>query len=422
MQVELFSPHKGQKAIIDGFADSSHKFGIVATGRQFGKSLLAQNLMLYWLLQSPNSKGAWITPVYNQSKKIFNELTNASHPVINKQNKADLTIEFINGSTLQFLSTDNYNTIRGFSFNYMVIDEAAFVKQDAIEQAVMPTLTAIGKKCLIISTPKSKNWFYEYFLRGNTSNTVYTSFKGISQDNPYVSKEFLIEQYKSLPREIYEQEYNAEFSDAGNDVFTNLDLVCMIDEWGIPNRSERYYIGVDTGISNDYTVCAIQSESGRIEKIIRTNGRTFEEIGKDIVFECRKWNVVGGFCETNGIGLAMYELLRPNIKKLQSFTTTQDSKSKAVRKLIYDIQEAKVELPSKKLMPEVFNEMSAYTFKYAANGNISFTHPNGIHDDIVDAIMLANLARNEQAFSKSKLYIGNINKQQNNNTQHGIRI
>jgi hypothetical protein len=422
MQVELFSPHKGQKAIIDGFADSSHKFGIVATGRQFGKSLLAQNLMLYWLLQNPNQKGAWITPVYNQSKKIFNELTNASHPIINKQNKADLTIEFINGSTLQFLSTDNYNTIRGFSFNYMVIDEAAFVKQDAIEQAVMPTLTAIGKKCLIISTPKSKNWFYEYFLRGNTLNNVYIAFKGISQDNPYVSREFLIEQFKSLPREIYEQEYNAEFTDAGNDVFTNLDLVCMIDEWGIPNRSERYYIGVDTGITNDYTVCVIQSESGRIEKIIRTNGRTFEEIGKDIVFECRKWNIAGGLVETNGIGLAMYELLRPNIKKLQSFTTTQDSKAKAVRKLIYDIQEAKVELPSKKLMPEVFNEMSAYTFKYAANGNISFTHPNGVHDDIVDAIMLANLARNEQAFSKSKLYIGNINKQQNNNTQYGIRI
>jgi hypothetical protein len=421
MEVQLFSPHKGQKAIIDGFADSSHKFGIVATGRQFGKSLLAQNMMLYWLLQNPKQKGAWISPIYNQCRKVFEELTSAAHSIITKQNKAELTIEFINGSTLQFLSSDNYNNIRGFSFNYMVIDEAAFIKQEAIDNAIFPTLSALGRKCLIISTPKSKNWFYEYFLRGNTLNNVYIAFKGISQDNPYVSKEFLIEQFKSLPREIYEQEYNAEFSDSTNDVFTNLDFVCMLDEFGIPNRSERYYIGIDTGITNDYTVCVIQSESGRIEKIIRTNGRTFEEIGKDIVFECRKWNVVGGFCEVNGIGLAMYELLRPNIKKLQGFTTTQDSKTKAVRKLIYDIQEGKVELPSKKLMPEVFNEMSAYTFKYAANGNISFTHPNGMHDDIVDAIMLANLARNEQAFSKSKLYIGNTNKQQNNNT-YGIRI
>jgi len=415
MDVTLFSPHFGQKKIIDGFADSQHKFAIVACGRQFGKSLLAQNMMIYWLLKTPNQKGAWVAPVYNQCKKIFDELTNAAHSLVAKQNKADLTITFINGSTLQFLSTDNYQTIRGFSFNYMVIDEAAYIKDIAINEAVLPTLSALGKKCLMISTPKSKNWFYEWFLRGNTSNNVYISFKAISRDNPFVSKDFLVEQHKSLPRDIYYQEFLAEFTDAGNDVFTNLDLVCILDEWGIPTRTERYYIGVDTGISNDFTVCVIQSESGRVEKIIRTNGRTFEEIGKDIVLECSRWNVVGGFCETNGIGLAMYELLKPRIKKLQAFTTTQDSKTKGIRKLIYDIQEGKVELPSKKLMPEVFNEMSAYTFKYAANGNISFTHPNGMHDDIVDGIMLANLARNEQAFTKSKIYIGNPNKQNNNN-------
>lgn len=422
MKVELFSPHIGQRNIIDGFADSQHKFCIVATGRQFGKSLLAQNLMLYWLLQSANQKGVWVAPIYNQCKKIFNELSNASNKIIVNQNKADLTIEFMNGSTLQFLSTERFNTIRGFSFNYMVIDEAAFVKQDAIEQAVMPTLTAIGKKCLIISTPKSKNWFYEWYLRGNTSNNVYIAFKGISQDNPYVDKNFIIEQEKSLPRDIYQQEYLAEFTDAGNDVFTNLELVCINDEWGIPTRSERYFIGVDTGITNDFTVCSIQSESGRVEKIIRTNGRTFEEIGKDIVSECRKWNIVGGFCETNGIGLAMFELLKPYIRKLQGFTTTQDSKTEGVRKLIYDIQESKVTLPSKLLMPECFNEMSAYTFKYSANGNISFTHPNGTHDDIVDAIMLSNLARNKQAFDKPKIYIGNIQKQQTNKNTYAHRI
>lgn len=413
MEVQLFSPHKGQKKIIDNFSDSIHKFGIVATGRQFGKSLLAQNLMLYWLLRNSNQKGAWITPVYNQCRKIFQELTNAAHQIIASQNKAELTITLINGSTLQFLSTDNYNTIRGFSFHYMVIDEAAYVKQDAIESAVLPTLTALGKKCLIISTPKSKNWFYEYFLRGSVDSATYISFKGVSRDNPYVDKEFLVEQRKSLPNDIYRQEYEAEFTDAGNDVFTNLDLVCINNEWGIPTRSERYYIGIDTGITNDYTVCVIQSESGRVENIIRTNGRTFEEIGKDIILECSRWNVVSGFCETNGIGLAMFELLKSRIRKLQPFTTTQDSKSEGVRKLIYDIQEGKVELPSKQLMPEVFNEMSAYTFKYAANGNISFTHPPGLHDDIVDAIMLANLSRNKHAFQKSKIYIGNPNKQRN---------
>ncbi len=57
MNITLFSPHEGQRKIIEGFADSPHKFGVVVTSRQWGKSLLAQNLLLYWLLQNPNQKG-----------------------------------------------------------------------------------------------------------------------------------------------------------------------------------------------------------------------------------------------------------------------------------------------------------------------------------------------------------------------------
>ena len=167
MQVRLFTPHQGQKAIINGFADSEHKFGVVATGRQFGKSLLAQNLMLYWLLSKPKQKGAWVSPIYNQGKKVFQELLDASHKIVKHSNKADLTMEFVNGSTLQFLSAERYDSIRGFSFSHMVVDEAAFIKEVAMQEAIYPTLSALGKKCLIISTPKSKNWFYNAYLKGS---------------------------------------------------------------------------------------------------------------------------------------------------------------------------------------------------------------------------------------------------------------
>ena len=69
MNVTLFTPQTGKHQIINNFAESTHKFGVVATGRQFGKSLLAQNLMLYWLLLNPGQKGAWVAPIYNQCKK-----------------------------------------------------------------------------------------------------------------------------------------------------------------------------------------------------------------------------------------------------------------------------------------------------------------------------------------------------------------
>ena len=409
MQVTLFTPHKGQSKIIDGFADSPHKFGVVACGRQFGKSLLGQNLMLYWLLSGKKQRGAWISPIYNQAKKIFQELADASNQLIVSSNKADLTITFINGSTLQFLSAERYDSIRGFSFNYMVIDEAAFIREEGMNEAILPTLSALGKKCFIISTPKSKNWFYNYWLRGQNDNPDYISFKGVSIDNPYVSPEFILEQEKSLPIDIYKQEYLAEFSEATNDVFRGLDLVCNLNNWD-ESKTTRDYFGIDTGMSNDYTVCTILSEQGRCKKILRFNGRTFEESAKTIINELQRFNIRGGLIETNGPGQALYELIKKQYRNTKAFYTSQDSKAQAVRKLITDIEGATVELPSKQFYPELYNELSAYTYKVNTNGKLSFSHPSGYHDDLVDSLWLANMAREELGGNRGGLYIGNMAK------------
>ena len=409
MNITLFTPHTGQKRIIDGFADSEHKFGVVACGRQFGKSLLGQNLMLYWLLKTPKSKGAWISPIYNQAKKIFQELLDAAHQVIVSSNKADLTLTFMNGSTLQFLSAERYDSIRGFSFNYVVIDEAAFIREEGLNEAILPTLSALGKKCFIISTPKSKNWFYNYWLRGQVDNTDYISFKGVSIDNPYVSPEFILEQQKSLPIDIYKQEYLAEFSEATNDVFRGLDIVCNLNTWD-ESKTTRDYFGIDVGMSNDYTVCTILSESGRCKKVLRFNGKTFEESAKTIINELQRFNIRGGYVETNGPGIALFELIKKYNRNTKPFYTSQDSKAQGVRKLIQDIESGVLELPSKKLMPEMYNELSAYTYKVGTNGKLSFSHPPGHHDDIVDALWLANLSREELGGNRGGLYIGNLKR------------
>jgi len=410
MEITLFTPHGGQRKIIDGFADSKHLYCSVACGRQFGKSLLGQNLMLYWLLSNDKQKGAWISPIYNQAKKVFQELSNAAHSIITQSNKADLTMAFVNGSTLQFLSAERYDSIRGFSFNYMVVDECAYIKEQAMNEAIFPTLSAIGKKCLMISTPKSKNWFYNTYLKGFNDGGDYISYTGKSVENPHISAEFILEQSKSLPRDIYLQEYEAQFSEATNDVFRGLDNVCILNEWTEPNRTAKYYYGVDTGISNDYTVLSILDEAGRCCRILRFNGKSIAEAGETISSELRRYNPRGGYVETNGVGRALYEVLNSKNFKAKAFTTTQDSKTKGIRGLMQDIEDGKIELPSKNLMPECYNELSSYTYKISANGKLSFSHPNGMNDDIVDALWLANLAKEELAFSKGSLYVGNISK------------
>jgi hypothetical protein len=406
MKVTLFNPHYGQKKIIDGFADSSHKFGVVATGRQFGKSLLAQNLMLYWLLKNGNQKGCWISPIYNQSKKVFQELSNAANAIITHSNKADLTMEFVNGSTLQFLSAERYDSIRGFSFSHMVVDEAAFIKEIAMQEAILPTLSALGKKCLIISTPKSKNWFYNTYLKGGDGVGDYVSFRGISTDNPHISQQFINEQRKSLPPEIFKQEYLAEFSESGNDVFTGVESVCILNNWDEPKTSRRYFAGVDLGLQHDYSVLTIIDESGRVSYIERVNGTSYAEISKRFTTALKRYKIEGGYVEINGPGLPVFEMLRTEVRKLRDWTTNNTNKVEGIRSLIYDIQGGTLMLPSKDFFPHLYQELSAYSYRISPNGTMTFNAPSGFFDDCVMSLMLANEARTKIAFSKSKLYVG----------------
>ena len=404
MQITLFTPHLGQKKVISDFSNSEHKFGTVVTSRQWGKSLLGQNLLLYWLLATPNQKGCWISPIYNQAKKVFQELSDASNSIIQQSNKAELTLKFVNGSTVQFLSSERPDSVRGFSFNYMVVDEAAYVNERGFETAILPTLTAIGKKCLIISTPKSKNWFYKYYLRGLDGSTEYISFKGQSTDNPFIDQSFIAQQRLSLPDDIYRQEYMAEFTDAGSEVFRNVDNACIVSQYINGDKVQRCFIGIDTGLSNDYSVLTVMNESGRILLIDRLRGENINTIASRFNNILSKFKIEGGYVEENGIGAAMRDLVIPKNRRIRGFTTTQDSKTTIVRTLISDLEAGIIELPTKELEPECYKELSLYTYKLSNNGKLSFTHQNGMHDDLVDAIMLANKARNE--IKTNKMYIG----------------
>ena len=409
MQITLFTPHLGQKKVISDFSNSEHKFGTVVTSRQWGKSLLGQNLLLYWLLATPNQKGCWISPIYNQAKKVFQELSDASQSIIQSSNKAELTIKFVNGSTVQFLSSERPDSVRGFSFHYMVVDEAAYVNERGFETAILPTLTVLGKKCLIISTPKSKNWFYKYYLRGLDGSTEYISFKGQSTDNPFIDQSFIAQQRLSLPDDIYRQEYMAEFTDAGSEVFRNVDNACIVSQYINGDKVQRCFIGIDTGLSNDYSVLTVMNESGRILLIDRLRGENINTIASRFNNILSKFKIEGGYVEENGIGAAMRDLVIPKNRRIRGFTTTQDSKTTIVRTLISDLEAGIIELPTKELEPECYKELSLYTYKLSNNGKLSFTHQNGMHDDLVDAIMLANKARNE--IKTNKMYISPAQKQ-----------
>lgn len=387
MNIKLFTPYEKQREFITQFADTDSLFGVVVAPRGSGKTLLGINLMLYWMLQKPNRKGGWVSPVYSQAKNVFDQITSSASEIIESSNRMEMVMTFINGSTIKFLSGDSPDSIRGFRFNHLIIDEAAFIKELTIEQALLPTLNPNGKKCLLISTPKGKNHLFKWY---NKEESV--SMKFPLTECPYVSQELINTAKQSLPPELFKQEFLAEFVDSSNDVFQNVDRVSFVDEY---RNGGDVYVGVDTGLTDDMSVLTLVNPVGRVVNIVAVNNLPVNEIANRFINVLSKYNVIGGYIECNGIGKAMYDLISPRQRKIREFFMTQDRKTDLVRKLINDIETGTVELPTAELCPQLHSEFSTYTYKMSNTGKLSFTHAPGTHDDYVDSLMLANYSRNQ---------------------------
>lgn len=403
MNIKLFTPYPRQREFIDSFATSNDLFGVVIAPRGSGKTLLGINLLLYWALSNNNQKCAWVAPTFSQAKSVLDTIVTAGYDVIDTSNRMEATISFINGSSIKFLSADSADNIRGFRFHYLIMDEAAYMKESIINTVLLPTLNPNGKKCLLISTPKGKNHLFTWF---NKHDVIAMKFP--LTECPYVSDVLIQEAKASLPEDIFRQEYLADFVDSSNDVFKSIDKVAIVSNYPIANNQE-VFVGVDTGLSNDSSVLALISPIGRvlgIHSIRKTDLTTAATMFNTIL---KQYNVVGGLIEINGIGRGMYDLVSPNFRKIRSFTTNQDNKTEMVRKLINDIETLTIELPTNELCPDLHTEFSTYTYKLSPTGKLSFSHIPGGHDDYIDAILLANYSR-VNFLEKKSISIGNIKR------------
>jgi len=387
MDIELFTPYKKQREFIEKFGDTDNMFGVVVAPRGSGKTLLGINLLLYWVLSKKNQKGGWISPVYSQAKSVYDIITTSAKDLIVSANRMEMILTFVNGSTIKFLSSDNSDTIRGFRFTHVILDEVAFMKERAIDQAILPTLNPNGKKCLMISTPKGKNHLYSWFNREDVISERFPL-----TECPYVSDELVKAAKQSLPPDLFRQEFLAEFVDSSNDVFVGIDNISTITAY-TEGKGQDVYIGIDTGLTSDMSVLTCLSPMGRVLHIEGINNENITNIATRFKNIMSGYNVVGGYIECNGVGKGMADLIRPYFKRVQELYMTQDKKTDMVRKTIQDIETLALEVPTRDLCPQLHTEFGQFSYKMSSTGKLSFGHIPGGNDDYVDSLMMANYSR-----------------------------
>ena len=367
-------------------------------GRQFGKTLLAANQLLYWALNNKNVKCAWVSPVYKQSKKVFQDIHKAfiKRPEIYRSvNQSDLLLEYVTGSTIQFFSAERYDNIRGFTFDYLVCDEFAFMDSKAWTEVLRATVLVKGKKVLLISTPKGKNHFYNLYQLDGV-NPQYKSFTMTSYDNPIITPSEIDDARVTLPDIIFRQEYLAEFIDGGHYLFNNIPI-------GIGERTSRMVAGLDLGRADDYTVLTIMNDKGQMVYCDRWRQMEWAQILNNVKSILRDYRP-DLYVEVNSIGDIVLETLRNDLSgvcNIHPFVTTAKSKTDIIESLLVASQNKEVTILD---LDWLKKEFEVFSYEYNPQSRmIKYSAPAGFHDDGVMSTAICYQAYKD--FAKGGRYI-----------------
>lgn len=390
-EYQLYTPHGKQKQIHISCSNKQENFWtIVVSGRQAGKSMAAKNQALYWAIKHPGAKIWYITPVESQAVSVYTDIFMALADTdlikSKKASKGQIEIKLTNGSIIEFKSASSENSLRGASVNYCIIDEAAFIKKEIIEQVIIPVLTAAGKKGLILSTPKGKNWFYQYYLRGlDKNNKDYKSYKFLSTDNPKANIS-LIEMFKqSMPPAVFEQEFLGQFVDSAA-VFRNIDEACVItNPPSAPEPGVGYYCGIDVGMINDDTVVTIMDDRGQMVFMDIFTGIESPEMRDRILKTLNHWKPRKAVIEENNQGLPLYQEIRRSYPILESFVTTNKSKEEIINRLVAAFSGMEIKCFKS---DDLINQLNGFIFEMTPTGKIRYCAANGFKDDAVMSLAL----------------------------------
>jgi len=193
-------------------ADDDNRFKVVCAGRRWGKSWLSIREMCKFASQ-PNKKVYYVAPTFRQAKTIiWDDLISKLSAVrwIKKINTTELTVKLKNGSTIALRSADNYESLRGISIDYLVMDECSDIEVACWSEVLRPALADRKGHALFISTPKGYNWFYDLWAGAPTQDN-WQSFQFTTLEGGNVPDEEVEAAKAELDPRTFEQEFLASF-------------------------------------------------------------------------------------------------------------------------------------------------------------------------------------------------------------------
>lgn len=355
-------------------------------GRRWGKTTMAGALAL-----SNAAKGGivgWVAPTYSNSRPLwrFVERAVVTEPQA-RLRQAEHTVTFPNGGRLTVFSGDNDVTIRGEAFDFVIVDEAARIREETFADVLLPTLADRNGRMIAISTPKGRNWFWRQYMAGIIDNPLNKSFSAPSSANPMESIQRASQLAKnSVSDRTFRQEWLAEFIDDGAGVFRGV-LECVRPYCPFPEPGKQYVMGVDWGRTNDSTVfTVICVENSQLVYLGRMADTAYHLQLDRLRRLCDIWNPYVIIAEANSMGGPLVEALQRMELPVRAFLMTAITKQPLIDSLVLALERQDLGIFDE---PTLLLELQAYESQRLPSGILRFGAPPGLHDDCVVSLALA---------------------------------
>ncbi len=290
---------------------------VLRSGRQVGKSTVISQKASHFALDNEKNVVLVIAAVERQAYYIFMMIINYLKDNFPDKIKGNPTMTFLeleNGSMIRCLPAgDTGYSIRGYTVNMLIADEAAFIN-DLVWQAVTPMLATTKGTQILLSTPFGKdNYFARCFKDDN-----FKKFHVSSEDCERIDENFLKNEKKRMTKLQYAQEYLGQFVDELMQFFPDkLIEKCQILKRTGATSGKDYFLGVDVArMGNDETTFEVIDRTNRknlihCENIVKTNILT-THTAREIVNLNKRWSFKKIYVDSGGMGIGVVDMLRDN--------------------------------------------------------------------------------------------------------------
>jgi len=294
IDIEPIAP---QVALINAIQNPVIRFVTAVLSRRTGKSYIS-NIIGHLVTLVPGSQILIIAPNYSLSAISWDlqlNLIKIFDIEIVKKNAKDKVIELANGSVIRMGSVSQADSVVGRSYDLILFDEAALNDDgaDVFNIQLQPTLDKPNSKAIFISTPRGKNWFYDFYKRGFDENfPEWASIKSTWKDNPRVDVSIIEQARRSMSKAEFGQEYECDFIALEGQIY-ELKKQNIIEVKPEDIRTLDVVAGLDLGF-RDPTAMVVLLTDGRDYYVVADyleNGKSTSQYAEKIQEKIDDWNI-----------------------------------------------------------------------------------------------------------------------------------